>query len=319
MTAFYDRLLLAFVFLCTRIRHNRLIYRSQRDAGQRLDHIVPDTFREKFLWRKIFDRNPVFVLTCDKLAAQQYAREKISSIQTAKLIWRGYDPDEISNEMLADGAVLKANCGSGQAIVIMDGVPDREEFSEKARYWMSKAPYGRHLGEWPYALGDNCLVLERLLTTQGRPVELEYKFHVSSGRTACIVVRLGSGAGKAVFLVLDRQGNAWTVTKTGASERIDFDLPAEFSQMRTMAERLAEDLDYVRVDLYLTDAGIYFSELTVFPSSGGGKLGQRDLEELRNARWDIRHSWLLSTPQRGWRRAYANALRRRLNQNEAAR
>ncbi|MEL6819472.1 MAG: ATP-grasp fold amidoligase family protein [Pseudomonadota bacterium] len=319
MTAFYDRFLFAHVFLCTRVRFNRLIDRSQRDAGQRLNYIKPETFRDKFLWRKIFDRNPVFVRTCDKLAAQRYAREKISSIQTAKLIWRGYDPDEISDEMLADSAVLKANCGSGQAIVITNGTPDRAEFTKRVRYWMSKAPYGRHLGEWPYALGDNCLVLERLLTTQGRPVELEYKFHVTSGRTACIVVRLGSGAGKAIFLVLDRQGNAWTVTKTGASDPIDFELPVEFCDMRTMAEKLAEDLDYVRVDLYLTDDGIYFSELTVFPSSGGGKLGQRDLEELRNTQWDIRHSWFLSTPQRGWRRAYANALRRYLNQKEATR
>ncbi|MEL6921980.1 MAG: ATP-grasp fold amidoligase family protein [Pseudomonadota bacterium] len=309
-----DRLVLAIVYICTRVKYGRLIRRFQRQEQRRLDYILPHTYEGKFLWRKIFDRNPLFIETCDKLAAQHYARSKIKGVQVAKLIWRGSDPDEITPQMLKDGAVLKANCGSGQAIVIPDGSPTRSQFSQEARQWLRKGPFGLALGEWPYAFGDNCLILEELLTTDGRPVEVEYKFHVAAGETACVVVKRGSGQVNDGFLVLDRFGKAWTVTKSGKSMRADFDLPDEYLEMRQMAEALGSEFDYVRVDLYLTDAGVYFSELTVFPSSGGGKLGHKDLEDLRNRQWDVRRSWFLSARQTGWRQAYANALRRHLDQ-----
>ena len=78
--------------------------------------------------------------------------------------------------------------------------------------------------------------------------------------------------------------------------------------MVTAAEQLAAQFDYIRCDLYDVDGEIYFSELTVYPLSGQGG-GNSDARHLRNLGWDLRKSWFLTEPQRGWRKAYSHALR----------
>lgn len=40
--------------------------------------------------------------------------------------------------------------------------------------------------------------------------------------------------------------------------------------MLTIAEKLSHEQNFVRVDLYQTDKGIYFGELTFFPEAGLG-------------------------------------------------
>jgi hypothetical protein len=64
--------------------------------------------------------------------------------------------------------------------------------------------------------------------------------------------------------------------------------------------------------LYELNGEIFFSEFTVYPLSGRGG-SNRHLRDLRNAGWDIRRSWFLSTPQTGWKGIYAAALRRWLD------
>ena len=44
--------------------------------------------------------------------------------------------------------------------------------------------------------------------------------------------------------------------------------PANLPEMLSLAEKLAEDFDYVRVDLYDLRGQIFFSELTCYTNSG---------------------------------------------------
>jgi hypothetical protein len=47
----------------------------------------------------------------------------------------------------------------------------------------------------------------------------------------------------------------------------------------------------------------------IYPLSGKGIINTR-LRDLCGETWDLRQSWFLATPQRGWRGIYASALRR---------
>ena len=49
---------------------------------------------------------------------------------------------------------------------------------------------------------------------------------------------------------------------------VEVDKPAEFEDMCNVAEKLAKDMAFVRVDLYVHDGKIYFGELTFFPAGG---------------------------------------------------
>lgn len=61
--------------------------------------------------------------------------------------------------------------------------------------------------------------------------------------------------------------------------------PKHLSQMILLAQKLAKDFTFVRVDFYEVNDKIYFGELTLFPGSG--------FEEFKPDKWDyIMGSWL---------------------------
>ena len=60
--------------------------------------------------------------------------------------------------------------------------------------------------------------------------------------------------------------------------------------MIRISEKLAADFDFVRVDLYLVEGRIFFSELTHYPNAGLSGFTPRDFDR---ALGDV---WRLGTP-----------------------
>ena len=66
--------------------------------------------------------------------------------------------------------------------------------------------------------------------------------------------------------------------------------PQHYAEMIQLAERLARDLPFVRVDFYEVAGKIYFGEVTLYPGSG--------FEEFRPAEWDTTLGEWLELPAR---------------------
>ena len=88
-----------------------------------------------------------------------------------------------------------------------------------------------------------------------------------------------------------------------------FHTPAEFERLSAAALQLSAGLDFVRCDLYLVDGEIYFSEMTFYSAGGYCWVSIPTLTGACNEAWDLRRSWFMQTPQTGWRKLYARALR----------
>ncbi len=300
----------AFLFLVNTwcyLRHPVVMAHAVARARVLLRPATPVTITEKFLWRKLFDRNPLFTLACDKLLAKAYATGKCPELKTAAVFWEGTDPEQIPDELLNCRAILKANHGSGWNVLDLD-CQTPSELREQARNWIQRT-YGWRIGEWGYRNARKRIIVEQALRVDGQLVQEEYKFHVSCGTTAYVFVKPGDGDAPVSKLVLSRDGTAFTIDDAGVRPRPDLPLPELFSQMLEIAERLADGFDFVRCDFYGMPDGIYFSELTVYPMSGHGNIGHRGLTGLRNSLWDLRQSWFLATPQRGLAGLYAGSLR----------
>ncbi len=293
------------------LRHPVVMVNAVARAKVVLRPATPVTITEKFLWRKLFDRNPLFTLACDKLIAKAYAIEKCPELKTASVLWEGTDPEQIPNKLLNSCAVLKANHGSGWNVLDL-GCRTPSELREQARNWMQRT-YGWRIGEWGYRNARKKIIVEQALRVDGQLVQEEYKFHVSCGTTAYVFVKLGQNNAPASKLVLNRAGTAFTIDDAGVRQRSDLPTPKLYSQMLQIAERLAVGFDFVRCDFYGMPDGIYFSELTVYPMSGHGNIGHRELTGLRNSLWDLRKSWFLATPQGGLAAIYADSLRKWLD------
>lgn len=277
------------------------------------DPATPVTVRDKFLWRKLFDRNPLFETACDKTAAKRYVQPACPELKFARVLWTGRDPAHIPDTVLAGDVVVKANHASGWYQKVRAGKPDAATVRRRARRWVRRR-YGGLKGEWGYANAARCLLVEEMLRQEdGQPVRAEYKFHVAGGRTAYVFVARDRGPAGVETFALDRDGRASAVSAARDHPRSGFELPVSFERMRRIAEALAAPFDFVRCDLYDLDGDIYFSELTVYPASGHGSIGNAPLMDLRNALWDLRTSWFLTVPQQGWRKLYTAALRRTLD------
>ncbi len=304
-----DRLLLGAVRVWSLVGHPAVWRRALRSrTGFFPNPATPVTDTDKFLWRKIFDHNPLFSICCDKLAAKEYALKHAPSLKTAAVLWQGTDPRLIPAELLAGNVVVKANHASGWNILVRDGNVDREQMLRRASHW-ARTRYARFVGEWGYKNARRRVLVEDMLQEpDGRPVAIEYKFHTSGGRTGYIYVRRRNADGTENWCVYDRNGTPIPVSPQWTTW-LAMPLPDAFEQMRDIAETLARAFDHIRVDLYSVGGEVYFSELTVYPQSGKA-LASSSLSELRNAGWNLGDSWFLSTPQRGWRGLYADALRR---------
>lgn len=74
---------LVFVVL-NRVFHR--IYRGQQlqfweRVGYNPNIALPGRYHEKMLWRKLFDRNPLFEVFCDKLATKDFVRKRTPGLK----------------------------------------------------------------------------------------------------------------------------------------------------------------------------------------------------------------------------------------------
>ena len=81
----------------------------------------------------------------------------------------------------------------------------------------------------------------------------------------------------------------------------NFSVPATFEKAVRLAESIARDFDYIRVDFMSAGSQLYFCECTVIPMAGFSVIGA-EADERINAAWDLRNSWFMRRPQRGIRR-----------------
>lgn len=311
--AFLDVLWLTFVNGYVYIRHPFLTFFASRERTGLPNPARPHHLFDKFLWRKVFDRDPSTVAMSDKLAAKQIACGLCPDIKAPETLWVGDRFEDIPLELLAGDAVVKSTHGSGFFHIIRAGDYDRQEMIARTRRWM-RTDYASYHGEWNYRDIDRKLFVEELLRhADGRPVSQEAKVYVFGDAAPCAFYfhdRLSDQARQSLY---DEHGNAYDFDQyldyPVALEPAQASLPRVFEQ----AIRLAAGRDHVRVDLYEADGALYFSEFTFY--NMGGRFGwgiQKEFPQLTQL-WDLRRTWFLTRAQHGWRGAYARWLKSRLD------
>jgi hypothetical protein len=253
-----DRILFAAVQVWALVAHPGVWRRSLRNkVGIIPNPALPASDTDKFLWRKIFDHNPLFSMCCDKLAAKDYALDRVPGLKTAEVLWQGNDPTQIPAELLTGNVVVKGNHGSRWNILVRNGALDREKMIRRASQWMTTL-YNRSAGEWAYRGARPLILVERMLQEpDGRPVATEYKFHTSAGRIAYIYVKRHNADGTDNWYTYDREGTPLPVGP-GRTAWLAFPLPETFVRMRDAAEELGSAFDHIRVDFYSLGDDIYF-------------------------------------------------------------
>jgi len=227
----------------------------------------PRTLNEKIQWLKRNDRTHLHTLCADKFAVREYVKEKIGEEYLIPLLYHTRNPVDITPGNLPDTPfIIKTNHDCRGHIIVrnkadIDWKSTQADLKKKLKrnyYYLSK--------EWQYKNIEPRILVEKLLTDENRDIPSTYMFHCFHGKLA-IVQDLREEDGQKITSTYD---DDWNVVdcEWGFKNGSFVDMPQGFYKMRSLAEALAENYYYVRVDLYNIDSEIYFGELDLTPFAG---------------------------------------------------
>jgi hypothetical protein len=301
------------IFALWRLRallaHPRLHAKYLRRMRRLPDVARPREFSERMLWRKLFDRNPLFPLLADKLAAKEWIAARCPGLPIPATLWQGEDPAAIPRHLLRPGVIVKANHGSNFALPIGDPPPPFAAVVAAARRWLATS-WGRRRGEWHYAHIPRRIFLEEWVGG-GTPV-VDIQVRAGGGRVGLCSLCFATKTPAQTVRFLDPAGNTVPDTLADYAEApAEMPLPAGFPAAVAAARRLSAEVDFARFDFLAAGDGLWAGEITLFPAAGYAEFAE-PARSLVLGVWDLRHSWFLREgAQQGGplTRAYAAALR----------
>ncbi len=308
-----DLSLLALWRLAALLRHPDLHWRYLRRMGRMPDLAVPTRFSERIMWRKLFERDPLYPVFADKRACKAWLAEHAPELPTARVLWRGADPAAIPQALLRPGVVIKANHGAGFNLICRDHAPDRDEVVRTARRWLAK-PFGRTRGEWAYGQVRREVFVEELLGSPDTPV-VDIKVQSGGGRIGLCLVMHALRTPRQSLRFLDEHGVPLPDDTPGYAPAPSGPPPPAFFRAVEIARRLGRPFDFLRFDFLAVGDVLHGGEITLYPVAGYWDPSPGNAPMIERM-WDLRRSWFLRDgAARGGplARAYAAALRRRLD------
>ena len=110
------------------------------------------------------------------------------------------------------------------------------------------------------------ILVEKLLVDREHPITLDYKYYVFHGEVRFLEVVQGRFTTGTYSVIYDRDWRVIEVTR-GIPRGDVMERPANFVGMVRIAERIGQDFDFCRVDLYSIDGErIVFGEINVTTS-----------------------------------------------------
>ena len=234
----------------------------------------PTSFNEKIQWLKLYDSTPIKTKLADKYLVREWVKEQIGEKYLVPLLGVWDNAEKIDFANLPEKFVLKCNHGSGMNAIVNKKKCNIKKLKNKFNVWM-KENFGFAKGlQLHYNYIPHKIVAEEFI----EPLE-DYKFYCYNGVCKHILHKTENDS-KAEYCNFDRELNCLPLSPKSTIKEIK--VPDKFDEMVTLAEKLAKDFLFVRVDFYLNNNKIYFSELTFTPSSGANtyteewdkKLGQ---------------------------------------------
>ena len=239
--------------------------------GRKLNLKSPKSFTEKIQWIKLHDRNPLYTVLADKIAARKYIEEKIGTEYLIPLLNTYDNTDEINFDELPEQFVLKCNHDSKSKYICRK--KDQKEFDDALLLLSKKlkANYYYYFREWAYKNIKPRITCEKYMEDSKTGELRDYRFYCFNGKVEVIGVDYDViKAYKRALFTPDWKFYDVRYKHLKGKED-DIKKPKQLDKMIELAEILAEDLPFIRVDFYIANGIIYSGELTLYPSGGYSK------------------------------------------------
>jgi hypothetical protein len=207
----------------------------------------------------------------DKLLVREYVSSKVHShnlnnLRLPEVITVADSAEEFANKFTKENSFIKSNHASGQCVYFDSEKQTSLTNSQINLFnkWL-RFDYSRKSGEKCYKKIKRKLFAEQVLVCRDGSLPDDIKVHCYCGNPAVIqVIRRTSG-------VLQRKtyDSKWKSRNWFQSEVLQTNISSIVKKdILYYAKVLSRGFPYVRVDFYLVDDFVYFSELTFYPASG---------------------------------------------------
>lgn len=236
------------------------------NTRKRLDLKNPRTYNEKIQWLKLFDATPLKSRLADKYLVRDWVAERIGEEHLVPLIGVYGSFKEIDFDRLPDSFVLKCNHGCGwNAIVYDKSSEDLSKWEELFTSWLG-TNYAYRTLELQYRDIVPKIVCEKLLEIN----IVDYRVYCFDGLPTFIKVtrhntRSAGGYDSGLYYPDWRECEFRFVQGYG---KLEMPRPECLEQVLSYAKILSRGFRFVRVDFYIVNGKIYFSEMTFSPNSG---------------------------------------------------
>ena len=235
--------------------------------GRRLNLDNPKTLADKVSWVELNVENDLAVKCTDKYAVREYIEQKgLGSILIPLCGGPWASVSEIDVDALPDAFVVKATHGCEMNYICKDKAQlDRKDFMACAQKWLAE-DYARACVEPHYKKIPHRLYAEEYIGTVDGGI-VDYKFHCLNGEP-CFVLTCSNREDSVKLNLYDLEWNPIPGVKGPKKNPCELTRPAQLEAMTDIARMLAEDFEFVRVDLYEVEGKVLFGELTFSPASG---------------------------------------------------
>ena len=215
--------------------------------------------------RRMFDRRPILTQFADKCSAREYIAQRLGPRVLPRRLHVATDPQAIPWDELPQRYVVKATHGSGW-VRIVDGPADSADLTRLCSEWLSKSYY-RMMREWPYKNIQPRIIIEEFIDDGNGQAPTDYKFFVFHGKPRFVQVDASRFTGHTRSLY-DLSWKRLGFTMGYPPIPHDVPRPAHLTEMAEAAGRLADDVDFLRIDFYDTKRQFYVGEITTTPGAG---------------------------------------------------
>lgn len=262
-----------------------LSLRYRFTMGHWIDWKNPKTFTEKIQWLKIYNRKPEYTTMVDKYAVKQYVADRIGEEYVIPTLGVWNRPEDIDWDSLPDRFVLKTTHGGGGGGVVIckdKSTFDRQAAITKLNESLASDIYS-NLREWPYKNVPRRIIAEKFMAPQksAAPKDLpDYKFFCFNGEPKyCQIIRDRHTEEAIDFYDMDWKHQEFVGLNPVAHNGVTpVPRPEHLDNLVAICRKLAAEIPFVRVDLYVIDDKEYFGELTFYPASGFGRWTTEDAD-----------------------------------------
>ncbi len=231
----------------------------------------PKSFYDKIIWMSCNADTSLWTWLADKYKVREYVSARCGENLLTKLYGVYNMASEINYEKLPDSFVMKTNNGCASNFLVRDKKNiDTNAINKQFDKWM-KYPYGDLTGQLHYSAIKPKIIVEELLVNKSNPTAslVDYKFY-------CF-----NGVPLYCHVLSDRKFNTHDVNKmmydidwvahpeflTRYDNMKELPRPSCFEEMKLIASKLSQNINFVRVDLYEVNGKVYFGEMTFMPGT----------------------------------------------------